>query len=111
MAYVIDLNPCINCGLCRRTCPTDTIRYFTTGRRTHVIEPAGCINCDLCARACPVQCISPDPVYQHNPEELAAAKQKAKSWARRRYQQQQAQRAAARELVKKLAAARPTAGA
>lgn len=106
MAYVIDLRACINCGLCRRTCPTDTIRYFTTGRRTHVIEPAGCINCDLCAQACPVDCISRDPSYVHDPNELAAAKQKAKAWARRRHEALLARRATAAQIAQRLAAAR-----
>jgi formate hydrogenlyase subunit 6/NADH:ubiquinone oxidoreductase subunit I len=106
MAYTIDLGPCINCGLCRRACPTETIRYFTTGRRTHVIDPSGCISCDLCAQVCPVSCIAPDPAYVHDPEELAAAKQKAKAWARRRREQELAQRAAAQQLTARLAAAR-----
>lgn len=105
MAYRIDLERCINCGLCRRACPTDTIRYFATGRRTHVIDPAGCINCDLCAQACPVDCIAPDPHYVHDPAELAAAKARARAWARRRYQAEQAQRAAAQALVRRLARA------
>ena len=103
MAYRIDLERCINCGLCRRACPTDTIRYFATGRRTHVIDPAGCINCDLCAQACPVDCIALAPHYVHDPVELAAAKAKARAWARRRYQTEQAQRAAAQALVRRLA--------
>ena len=104
MTYVIDLAPCINCGLCRRACPTDAIRYFTTGHRTHVIEPAGCISCDLCAQVCPMHCIHPDPDYVHDPDELATAKQKARGWARRRREQQLAQRAAADQLVRRLAA-------
>ena len=103
MAYVIDLEPCINCGLCRRACPTETIRYFTTGHRTHVIQPEGCINCDLCAQVCPVQCIHPDPAYVHDPEELSAARQRAKAWARARYERDQAQRRTARDLVLRLA--------
>lgn len=106
MAYAIDLGPCINCGLCRRACPTDTIHYFTTGRRTHVIDPAGCISCDLCAQVCPVDCISPNLDYGHDPAELAAAKDKAKAWARRRREQQLAQRAAADQLVRRLTSAR-----
>lgn len=106
MAYTIDLGPCINCGLCRRACPTETIRYFTTGHRTHVIDPAGCINCDLCAQACPVSCIGRDPAYVHDPQELAAARQKARAWARRRRQGQLAQQAAAAQVVSRLAGAR-----
>ena len=104
MAYTIDLAVCINCGLCRRACPTETIRCFTTGRRTHVIEPAGCISCGLCAQVCPVDCISPDPAYAHDPQDLAAAREKARAWARRRRERELAQRAAAEQLVRHLAA-------
>lgn len=107
MAYTINLASCINCGLCRRACPTDTIRYFTTHHRTHVIEPEGCIDCDLCAQACPVDCIAKDPRYVHDPAELAAAKQKAKAWARTRYNAQQARRTAASQLAQRLAAGKP----
>lgn len=102
MSYVIDLDPCINCGLCRRACPTETIHFFTTGRRTHVIDPTGCIDCDICARLCPVQCISHDPAYEPDPEQLAAAKGRAKAWARRRYEREQAARKAAAALTARL---------
>lgn len=83
MAVRIELEPCINCGLCRRACPTDTIHYFTTGRRTHVVEPSGCIDCDRCVHVCPESCIVPDSEYFHEPGELAAAKEQAKAWAAR----------------------------
>ncbi len=81
MAVRILLEPCINCGLCRRACPTETIRFFTTGHRTHVVEPAGCIDCDICIPICPEKCIVPDETYVHDPVELAAAKERAKAWA------------------------------
>jgi formate hydrogenlyase subunit 6/NADH:ubiquinone oxidoreductase subunit I len=83
MAVRIELEPCINCGLCRRACPTETIRFFTTGRRTHVVEPAGCIDCDRCVQVCPEACIVPDTAYVHNTVELEAAKAKARAWASR----------------------------
>ena len=55
MAVVaIDLAGCINCGWCRRVCPTETIKYFSTGHRTHVVEPDGCIDCGICVPVCPV---------------------------------------------------------
>ena len=100
MAVRIELDLCINCGLCRRACPTETIKFFTTGRRTHVVEPSGCIDCDLCVPVCPEHCIVPDPAYVHDPVELAAAKVKARDWNTRRRATQQrirerAQRAAA----------------
>lgn len=82
MAVRIELEPCINCGLCRRACPTATIRYFTTGHRTHVVEPAGCIDCDRCIKVCPEDCIVRDETYVHDPVELEAARAKARAWAR-----------------------------
>lgn len=83
MAVTILLEPCINCGLCRRACPTETIRFFTTGRRTHVVEPAGCIDCDICVPICPEKCIVRDETYVHDPVELDSAKARAREWAKR----------------------------
>ncbi len=84
MAVKILLEPCINCGLCRRACPTETIRFFTTHRRTHVVDPAGCIDCDVCIPVCPEKCIVRDEAYVHDPAELEVAKSRAREWARRR---------------------------
>ena len=67
-----------------------------------MIDPAGCIDCGICANICPVQCISLDAVYEHDPVELAAAKQQAKDWARRRYERDKAARAAVLEIVRRL---------
>ncbi|MGI8549382.1 MAG: 4Fe-4S dicluster domain-containing protein [Dehalococcoidia bacterium] len=105
MTYRIDLSPCINCGLCRRACPTDTIRFFTTGRRTHVIEPGGCIDCGLCAPVCPVDCISYDPLYKHDPVELEQARGQARLWARNRHTTRESARDRALEIARRVAAA------
>ena len=83
MAVKILLEPCINCGLCRKACPTETIRFFTTGKRTHVVEPAGCIDCDICLPICPEKCIVRDGDYVHDPVELEGAKAGAREWAKR----------------------------
>ena len=83
MAVKILLEPCINCGLCRKACPTETIHFFTTHKRTHVVDPAGCIDCDICVPICPEKCIVRDEAYVHDPAELAAAKLQAKEWAKR----------------------------
>lgn len=99
MALRIELGPCINCGLCRRACPTETIRFFTTGKRMHVIEPAGCIDCDLCVQVCPENCIVPDTGYVHDPVELEAAKAKARVWAARQNTMRKAMRARATEAA------------
>ena len=81
----IDLSRCINCSLCRRACPTEAINYFSTGRRTHIVEPKLCIGCDLCVQVCPVGCIDEDPTYVIDSEALAAAKDKARTWAKRQH--------------------------
>ncbi|HEY8173701.1 MAG TPA: 4Fe-4S binding protein [Dehalococcoidia bacterium] len=82
MAVVaIDLAGCINCGWCRRVCPTETIKYFSTGHRTHVVEADGCIDCGICTPICPVNVIFPVDDYTPAPEKLSAAKDKAKRFA------------------------------
>ena len=79
----IDLGPCINCSLCRRACPTECISYFSTGRRTHVVDPDWCIGCDICVQVCPVDCIDEDPGYVIDPEQLERAKERARAFAGR----------------------------
>jgi formate hydrogenlyase subunit 6/NADH:ubiquinone oxidoreductase subunit I len=85
---VIDLADCINCGWCRRVCPTETIKYFSTGKRTHVVERDGCIDCGICVDVCPVHCIYPDP-YIVPAEELELAKGKARAFAAKKRKQKQ----------------------
>lgn len=81
MAVVaIDLSACINCGWCRRVCPTEAIKYFSTGHRTHVVQADDCIDCGICPPICPVQCIHP-VAYEVPPEKLAAARDKARAFA------------------------------
>ena len=81
MAVVeIDLKECINCSWCRRVCPTETIKYFATGHRTHVVEPDGCIDCGICVRVCPVDVIHP-VAYDVPADLLEAAKEKARAFA------------------------------
>jgi electron transport complex protein RnfB len=79
----IDLSRCINCSLCRRACPTECIHYYSTGKRTHVVDPTECIGCDICIRVCPVDCIDEDATFVIEPEQLERAKAKARDWARR----------------------------
>ncbi len=83
MAVTILLEPCINCGLCRKACPTETIHFFTTGKRTHVVDPAGCIDCDICIPVCPEKCIVRDEEYVHDADVLSAAKVRARDWAKK----------------------------
>lgn len=82
MAVRIDLKECINCSWCRRACPTECIRYFSTGRRTHIVDPDWCIDCKICVNVCPVGCIDDDP-YRPQPDQLERGKEKARAWAAR----------------------------
>src|SRR4029077_2899424 len=81
----IDLVRCINCSLCRRACPTEAINYFSTGHRTHVVDPDWCIGCDICIRVCPVDCIDEDAEYVVAPVQLELAKAKARVFAKRQH--------------------------
>jgi electron transport complex protein RnfB len=81
----IDLGPCINCSLCRRACPTEAIQFFSTGKRTHVVDATWCIGCDICVQVCPVDCIDEDPDYHLEPEQLERAKEKARAFAKRQH--------------------------
>lgn len=82
MTYRIDLEPCINCGLCRLACPTDTIKYYSTGHRTHVVIDSGCIDCAICANVCPMACIVSLPETRPAPEQLVDARERARMRAK-----------------------------
>jgi NAD-dependent dihydropyrimidine dehydrogenase PreA subunit len=105
VAVRIDLAECINCSWCRRACPTECIRYFSTGHRTHVVDPDWCIDCGICAKVCPVGCIENDP-YRPDAAQLERAKEKARAWAARQHAAKLARRA---QVAAALARLRPTA--
>ena len=107
MAVVaIDLQACINCGWCRRICPTETIVYFKTRHRTHIVEPDGCIDCGMCGDVCPVECIHPVEDYTVAPELLAAAKDKARAFAAKQRKMKLDRDAVVARTLAKLADAR-----
>ena len=104
MAVVaIDLAGCINCGWCRRVCPTETIKYFATGHLTHVVEPDGCIDCGICAPICPVGVIHDVPDYVVRPDKLEAAKGKARAFAANQRKMDLEREAVVRRALAKLA--------
>jgi len=109
MAVVaIDLAGCINCGWCRRVCPTETIKYFATGHRTHVVDPDGCIDCGICTPVCPVDVIYAVPDYEVQPAKLAAAKAKAKVFATKQRQLKQERDAVVARTLARLETLRGT---
>ncbi len=81
MTYRIDLGPCINCGMCRLACPTDTIKYYSTGHRTHIVVEDGCIDCGICMQICPMNCVYSFPEVQPPAAKLEAAKAVARTRA------------------------------
>lgn len=87
MAYVIAPSDCINCGKCRRECPTQTILFFGREDEKHWVEPSGCIDCDLCARACPMDCITREDEPVLALEQMDSARARARSFfgQRRRF--------------------------
>lgn len=103
MAVVrIDLRTCINCGWCRRVCPTETIKYFSTGHRTHIVERDGCIDCGICVKVCPVACIYPEE-YAVPEEQLDAARVKARAYAAQQRRLKQEREALVERTLAKLA--------
>jgi ferredoxin len=83
-------------------CPTETIKYFSTGRRTHVVEPDGCIDCGICVGVCPVECIHPDP-YEVPVMKLETAKDAARAYAAKKRRQKHDRDAIIARTLEKLA--------
>ncbi len=83
MTYRIELEPCINCGLCRLACPTGAIKYFSTGHRHHVVEDEWCIDCNICMPLCPIDCITSHPEVQPSAEQRERAVTRAHEFAHR----------------------------
>ena len=48
----IDVETCILCGICEKTCPTGSIVVDKPGE-TWKIDPFSCVQCGACWRACP----------------------------------------------------------
>ncbi len=59
---VNDVEACILCGMCQKTCPCGCITVDKASR-TWEINPFMCIQCGSCVRACPVKCLTMDPHY------------------------------------------------
>ncbi len=57
-----EVENCILCGICQRTCPSDAINVDKQ-TRTWSINPFLCVQCGSCARECPKKCLVMLPTY------------------------------------------------
>ena len=58
----IDVDRCILCGMCMRSCTTDCITVDRAAR-TWAIQPFQCIQCGYCVSECPKNCLTMEPTY------------------------------------------------
>lgn len=57
-----EVDNCILCSLCQKTCPTGAIVVDKSIRRW-AIDPFRCVQCGSCVRACPKACLHMLPTY------------------------------------------------
>ncbi len=57
---VNEVELCILCGICQKTCPAGALTVEKK-ERTWSIDPFRCVQCGACVRACPKDCLSMDP--------------------------------------------------
>lgn len=55
MAYKIQADKCVGCGLCKEACPMEAIKEGTP----YEIDPEKCVDCGTCASECPNEAIIP----------------------------------------------------
>ena len=58
----LDVDACILCGMCERSCATDCIKVDKQDR-TWSIDRLQCIQCGYCITVCPKKCLHMDPNY------------------------------------------------
>lgn len=59
---VIDVESCILCSICEKTCPTGSIVVDKPGEKWQ-IDPFSCVQCGACWRACPKESLAMEPTY------------------------------------------------
>ena len=58
----IDVETCILCGICEKTCPSGAIEVDKAGEEWR-INRFRCIQCGACWRACPKESLTMEPTY------------------------------------------------
>ena len=66
-----DVEACILCGMCDRSCPTDCITVDKQAG-TWSIDAFGCIQCGYCVTVCPKTCLYMEPDYHPAATQMAA---------------------------------------
>ena len=59
---VIDVDTCILCSMCAKSCPADAIEVDKPNR-TWSVNQLRCIQCGYCVQVCPKACLAMDPAY------------------------------------------------
>ena len=57
MAYKVNTEDCVRCGVCAEVCPMSAIELK---EEAAYIKPGQCIDCGGCAGSCPVNAIQPE---------------------------------------------------
>ena len=77
-----DIEKCLFCGKCEKTCPVDAIT-IDRRNRTWTIDRNKCITCGACAMDCPAKCLSLEDTWGEGENKAAVTTYQGKVLTRR----------------------------